>query len=57
MDSLYLLIPLSLLLVLAIGGILAWAVLSGQFDGLEGEGKRVIEDKSASDGSSHPAGR
>jgi len=47
MDSLYLLIPLSLLLVLAIGGILAWAVLSGQFEGLEGEGRRVVEDEPA----------
>ncbi len=45
MDSLYLLIPLSLLLVLAIGGILAWAVLSGQFEGLEGEGRRIVEDE------------
>ena len=46
MDSLYVLIPLSLLLVLAIGGILAWAVLSGQFEGLEGEGRRVVDDDS-----------
>ena len=45
MDSLYVLIPLSLLLVLAIGGILAWAVLSGQFDGLEGEGRRIVDDE------------
>ena len=44
MDSLYVLIPLSLVLVLAIGGILAWAVLSGQFDALEGEGRRIVED-------------
>jgi cbb3-type cytochrome oxidase maturation protein len=43
-DSLYVLIPLSLVLVLAIGGILAWAVLSGQFDALEGEGRRIVED-------------
>ena len=44
MDSLYLLIPLSVLLVLAIGGVLAWAVLSGQFEELEGEGRRIIEE-------------
>ena len=49
MDSLYLLIPLSLLLVLAIGGVLAWAVLSGQFEGLEGEGRRVVEDESSTE--------
>jgi cbb3-type cytochrome oxidase maturation protein len=47
MDSLYLLIPLSLLLVLAIGGVLAWAVLSGQFEGLEGEGRRIIDEPPA----------
>lgn len=46
MDSLYLLIPLSLVLVLLIGGLLAWAVLSGQFDNLEAEGARILEDES-----------
>ena len=44
MDSLYLLIPLSLLLVLLIGGLLAWAVLSGQFDNLESEGSRILHE-------------
>jgi len=44
MDSLYLLIPLSVVLALAIGGVLAWAVLSGQFEQLEREGKRVLEE-------------
>lgn len=43
MDALYLLIPLSVLLVLAIGGILAWSVLSGQFDDLDAEGRRVVD--------------
>ena len=47
MDSLYVLIPLSLVLILAIGGILAWAVLSGQFDGLEGEGRRIVDDETS----------
>jgi|LNFM01.1.fsa_nt_gb cbb3-type cytochrome oxidase maturation protein len=45
MDSLYLLIPLSLLLVLAIGGLLAWSVLGGQFDELENEGQRILTDE------------
>lgn len=44
MESLYLLIPLSVLLVLAIGAVLVWAVLSGQFDALEREGNRIVED-------------
>ena len=46
MDILYLLIPLSALLVLAIIGVFAWALESGQFDDLEREGERVLEDES-----------
>jgi cbb3-type cytochrome oxidase maturation protein len=44
MDSLYLLIPLSIVLVLAIGALLVWAVMSGQFEDLESEGKRILDD-------------
>lgn len=44
MDSLYLLIPLSVLLVLLIGGILVWAVMSGQFEGLDEAGDRILRD-------------
>lgn len=43
MDSLYLLLPLSVLLVLALIGVFAWALHSGQFDDLEREGWRVLE--------------
>ncbi|MBE7418573.1 MAG: cbb3-type cytochrome oxidase assembly protein CcoS [Ideonella sp.] len=42
MDILYLLIPLSAVLVLLIGGVLAWAAYSGQFEGLEHEGRRIL---------------
>ena len=48
---------MSLLLVLAIGGILAWAVLSGQFDGLEGEGRRIVDDEPTDRESSKESGR
>jgi cbb3-type cytochrome oxidase maturation protein len=44
MESLYLLIPLSVVLVLLIGGILVWAVMSGQFEDLDDAGKRVLDD-------------
>ena len=44
MDSLYLLIPLSVLLVLAIGGLLVWSVLRAQFDDLDAEGRRILRD-------------
>jgi cbb3-type cytochrome oxidase maturation protein len=43
MEALYLLIPLSVLLVLGIGAVLAWSVLSGQFDELDREGERILE--------------
>jgi len=42
-ESLYLLLPLSVLLVLALIGLFAWALHGGQFDDLEREGWRVLE--------------
>ncbi|MEO8154221.1 MAG: cbb3-type cytochrome oxidase assembly protein CcoS [Rhizobacter sp.] len=45
MESLYLLLPLSVLLVLALIGLFGWAVNSGQFDDLEREGWRVLEER------------
>ncbi|MCA3217791.1 MAG: cbb3-type cytochrome oxidase assembly protein CcoS [Burkholderiales bacterium] len=50
MDSLYLLIPLSVVLVMGIGVVLVWSVMSGQFDALEGEGQRILDETSAQDG-------
>lgn len=44
MEILYLLIPLSLLLVLLIGVVFWWASKSGQFDDLSGPGFRIIMD-------------
>ena len=44
MESLYLLIPLSVVLVFLIGFIFWWSVKSGQFDDLEGPGFRVLMD-------------
>lgn len=43
MDILYLLIPFSALLVLAILVVFAWALGGGQFDDLEREGERILE--------------
>lgn len=42
MDILYLLIPLSAVLVLVILGVFAWATYSGQFDDVEQEGRRIL---------------
>ena len=44
MDILYLLIPLSTVMVLAILGIFAWALHGGQFDELESEGERILSE-------------
>lgn len=44
MDVLFLLIPLSVLLVLGIGVIFWMALRGGQFDDLEGPGLKVLMD-------------
>ena len=43
MEILYLLIPLSAVLVLLVLGVFGWALFRGQFDDLEREGSRVLE--------------
>jgi cbb3-type cytochrome oxidase maturation protein len=47
MDILYLLIPLSLVLAVAIIAAFWWAVESGQFEDLEGPGSRILMDEEA----------
>jgi cbb3-type cytochrome oxidase maturation protein len=47
MESLYLLVPLSALLVLALLGVFAWALDAGQFDDLEREGERILGETDA----------
>lgn len=44
MESIYLLIPISVLLVFGIAIAFWWSVRSGQFDDLEGPGFRVLMD-------------
>jgi cbb3-type cytochrome oxidase maturation protein len=44
MDILYLLIPLSVVLVLVILGGLWWAVYTGQFEDVNDEGERILKD-------------
>lgn len=44
MESLYLLIPLSIVLVFVIGIVFWWSLRNGQFDDLEGPGYRVVID-------------
>lgn len=44
MDILFLLVPLSVLLALAIMGLLAWAVWSGQFEDMDSEAQRILQE-------------
>jgi cbb3-type cytochrome oxidase maturation protein len=44
MDILYLLIPLSVVLVLLIAGVLWYAVRAGQFDDLKGPAFKILLD-------------
>jgi cbb3-type cytochrome oxidase maturation protein len=45
MDILYLLIPLSAVLVLLILGLFGWALHHGQFDDVEREGLRILDEQ------------
>jgi cbb3-type cytochrome oxidase maturation protein len=49
MDILYLLVPLSVVLVFAIGGLFWWALGSRQFDDLDEEGERILRDEDMPD--------
>lgn len=53
MDILYLLIPFSVVLVLVIVAVFAWAVNAGQFDDIEQQGQRILLD--ADQGPMEPA--
>jgi cbb3-type cytochrome oxidase maturation protein len=44
MDILYLLLPLSVVLVLLILGVLWWSVYRDQFDDLDQEAVRIFEE-------------
>ena len=44
MDILYLLIPLSLVLVFLVGYLFWWSVNHGQFDDLDSPAAKVLED-------------
>lgn len=44
MESLYLLIPISLLILAGGIGIFFWAVKSGQYDDVDREGERILYD-------------
>ncbi len=47
MDILFLLVPISVLLALGVVGVLAWAVWSGQFEDVDSEAQRILQDPPA----------
>jgi cbb3-type cytochrome oxidase maturation protein len=49
MEILLLLVPISVLLVLAIGALFWWSIRSGQFDDLDGPAHRILADDDTSD--------
>jgi len=55
MDILYLLIPLSVLLVLGLMGLFAWALNARQFSDLEREGERILDPVIDPPGPEHAA--
>lgn len=50
MDILFLLVPFSVLLVFALMAAFLWALQTRQFDDLEREGERILEDEADLDG-------
>lgn len=56
MDILFLLVPISVLLAMAVMGVLAWAVWSGQFEELESEGQRIFMEDQLESAPPHPDG-
>ncbi len=50
MDILYLLIPLSVMLVIPLGIAFWWALRGGQFDDFDGPAQRILMDSDEADG-------
>ncbi|MFS8975498.1 cbb3-type cytochrome oxidase assembly protein CcoS [Cupriavidus necator] len=44
METLYLLVPMSLVLVVVIAGALWWALHAGQYDDLDSPGESILLD-------------
>jgi len=49
MDILYLLIPLSVVLVFVIAALFWWSLKSGQYEDLDGPGYRILMDDDRAD--------
>jgi cbb3-type cytochrome oxidase maturation protein len=58
MDILYLLVPLSVVLVFVIAFFFRWSLKGGQYEDMEGPGYRILmdDDRPGNDGSNAPEG-
>lgn len=45
MEVIYFLIPAMIFLGLVMVGVLVWAIKKGQYDDLEGDGRRILMDE------------
>lgn len=54
MDVLYLLVPLSVILVFAVGGVFWWALSNRQFDDLDEVSERLLADDSENNNNPPP---
>ena len=55
MDVLFLLVPMSVLIVFALLGVFAWALQADQFDDLQHEGERILGDDARLDADQSPS--
>ena len=55
MDVLFLLVPLSVVVVFALMAVFAWALDADQFDDLQREGARILGDDTDVDGNQAPS--
>lgn len=55
MESLYLLLPLSLVFVALIGGVLWWSIFAGQYDDPDGAGQSILSDDDTTAGDLPPS--
>jgi cbb3-type cytochrome oxidase maturation protein len=52
-EIVFLLVPMAALLAFGVVAALVWAVRTGQFDDLEGEGQRILMDDDAPPAAQH----
>lgn len=53
MESLFILIPIALVIIIIAVVVFFWAVKSGQFEDLDAEGKRILFDETPVKSASH----